>query len=86
MRLYRGKIEAISDEVDLLVVVGGDGTIREAVAGLGAALTHVKLGIVPMGHANVVARELGIPLAPGPAIDALLNGVSVRVDVGRALV
>ena len=43
-----------------MIVCGGDGTINEAVNGL--ALTKTRLGILPGGTANIIARELGLPL------------------------
>ena len=61
------------DEVGRFVVVGGDGTVREAIDGLGDARSRIPVGIVPMGNANVVARELGI----GPDVD---EAIRVAVD------
>src|SRR5262245_18512654 len=42
-----------------IIVAGGDGTINEAIQGL--AGTSARLGIIPRGTANVLARELGVP-------------------------
>ncbi|HEY0832889.1 MAG TPA: acylglycerol kinase family protein, partial [Azospirillum sp.] len=66
----RGDAEAMARAVapgawDALAVAGGDGTINEAVNGLaarGAEAAPVPLGIVPLGTANVLAHELGLPL------------------------
>ncbi len=53
--------EAAGDgEVGRLVVAGGDGTINEAVNGLLRANAPLPLAILPMGTANVLARELGL--------------------------
>ena len=52
--------EAVTGGCDVLIAVGGDGTVRvvaEAVAG-----TDTALGIVPRGTGNLLARNLGIPL------------------------
>jgi len=65
---------------DLLVVVGGDGTLRETVAGLDGDQTPV--GFVPIGKANVMARELGIPRSPHAAIRVLTKGTATAIDVG----
>src|SRR6185503_11637925 len=43
-----------------VIVAGGDGTINEAIQGM--AGTNARLGIIPRGTANVLARELGLPL------------------------
>ncbi len=69
--------------VERIVVVGGDGTLREAAEALvGDDAPAVELGFVPMGNANVVARELEIPLDPEGALAVLERGVPRPVDVG----
>jgi diacylglycerol kinase family enzyme len=62
-----------------VAVCGGDGTILEALNGLPA--TGV-LGILPGGTANVIARELGIPLNLREAAKVLLAGAPARIDTG----
>jgi diacylglycerol kinase (ATP) len=52
--------EALERGVDLVAAAGGDGTVS-AVAGALAG-SEVSLGIIPLGTANVLARELGIPI------------------------
>lgn len=69
-------------EVELVVVVGGDGTLRETVTGLGAS-SRVPVGFVPIGKANVIARELRIPRSPHRAIRLLTSGQPRAIDVGR---
>lgn len=68
--------------IDLVVACGGDGTINEAAV----AMTdrHIPLGILPAGTANVLARELTIPLNLDHAAEVLENGVSAEISVGRA--
>ena len=72
--------QACLDSTDLIVVVGGDGTVREAVAGLDGA--PVPVGFVPMGNANVLARELRIPQRPEQSIPLLTSGEPLAIDVG----
>ena len=74
----------VADRVERVVVVGGDGTLREVIEGLGAARATVAVGVVPMGNANVVAHELGIPIDPEGAIDVAIGRHTVDMDVGRA--
>ena len=65
----------------LVVVAGGDGTVNEVINGLGENAT---LGILPLGTANVLARELGLPLDLERACQRILNGERTRIDVGVA--
>jgi diacylglycerol kinase family enzyme len=70
--------------VDLLVVAGGDGSLREAIEGLGAERGRVEVGLLPLGNANVVARELEIPLEPEGALRVLQEGSSRPMDLAMA--
>jgi diacylglycerol kinase (ATP) len=67
---------------DLVVAAGGDGTVSAVIDGLAGSL--VPLGIVPTGTANLIARELNIPLEIDGAI-ALIAGAprSQRIDAMR---
>ncbi|WP_322921911.1 lipid kinase [Nocardioides renjunii] len=72
---------AMESEPDLLVVGGGDGTIGCA-ADL-VAHTPTVLGVLPLGTANDFARTLEIPDTLTAAVDTLLHGKVVDVDLGR---
>jgi diacylglycerol kinase (ATP) len=74
--------ELASEAGDQLVIAaGGDGTINEVVNGLHKEAT---LGILPLGTANVLARELGLPLKPEKACRRILEGNHSRIDLGVA--
>ncbi len=64
---------------DLVVVCGGDGTVRAVCAEL--AGTGIPVGIVPAGTGNLLARNLGIPLYLRAAIDVALTGQDRAIDL-----
>jgi YegS/Rv2252/BmrU family lipid kinase len=65
----------------LVVAAGGDGTVNEVLNGLSRQAT---LGVLPLGTANVLAREFGLPLDPAEACQRILKGERSRVDFGVA--
>ena len=65
----------------LVVAAGGDGTLNEVINGLSPGAT---LGVLPLGTANVLARELGLPLDAEEACRHILEGERTRVDLGVA--
>lgn len=73
--------EAIARGCDSVIVCGGDGTVHEVLQSLVG--TPVALGVVPMGTANALASDLGLPKSPEKAIRALLAARPVQVPVGR---
>jgi len=64
---------------DMVLVCGGDGTVRTVCAEL--AGTGVPVGVVPAGTGNLLARNLGIPLYLQAAIDVALNGQDRAIDL-----
>jgi diacylglycerol kinase (ATP) len=74
--------EAERDGAACLFVVGGDGTLNEAINGL--TTSTVAVGQIPAGTANVWAKEAGIPGRPRDAIRAQLDARALTLDVGRA--
>lgn len=71
---------AVNNGVPLVIVGGGDGTIRAvlpAVAG-----QEVVLGILPLGTANNFARSVGVPMDLVGAVDAIASGRPTAVDLG----
>lgn len=74
---------AAEDGADLVLVFGGDGTIRQVLATLGS---RASVGIVASGSGNLLAKNLRIPLDAGRAIDLALDGVGSPLDLLRVRV
>jgi diacylglycerol kinase (ATP) len=70
---------AVKEQFDLVVAAGGDGTVRIVADGL--ANSGIPMGIVPSGTANLLARNLGIPMAEGEAIDVVMSGRTRTIDL-----
>lgn len=70
---------------DAVVAAGGDGTINEVVNGLMAHEGPIPpLGILPLGTANVLAAELGLPMDPAAAAGIILEGGLTDIHLGLA--
>ncbi|MFH1084284.1 MAG: diacylglycerol kinase family protein [Chloroflexota bacterium] len=81
--------EAVARGADMVVAVGGDGTLSEVVNGL--AGTNAVLGFLPVGTGNVWAHMVGIPVWGTKGRQALLDAARIlvegrvrRVDLGKA--
>jgi len=72
--------QAVADGVDVVVAVGGDGTINEIAAALND--TETVLGIIPEGSGNGLALYLGIPLNERAAIRRLNRAEQMTIDSG----
>jgi len=78
----RSMAEAAAVEgAELVLVCGGDGTVRTVCAEL--AGTGVSVGIVPAGTGNLLARNLGIPLQLQAAVEVALTGQDRAIDLVR---
>jgi YegS/Rv2252/BmrU family lipid kinase len=74
--------EAAARGETMVVAAGGDGTIAEVANGLIG--TGARLGVIPLGTANVLAHELALPFAPRAVAAALAFGRTQRLWPGMA--
>jgi len=72
--------EAIAAGAQLVVSVGGDGTLNEVAAAL--VDTGVLYGMIPTGSGNGLGRDLGLPLDFDRALEVLLKGTVREIDSG----
>lgn len=70
-----------ADEVDCVIVGGGDGSMNAAAPAL--IETRLPLGVLPMGTANDLARTLKIPDELVQASEVVCSGVLHKIDLGR---
>lgn len=81
----RAAVVAVTDGCDALFVAGGDGTVNESMNGLASAgaVDRMPVGIIPLGTGNDFAAALGIPTDVESALQVLLAGRELRVDLGQ---
>ncbi len=75
-------VTACQETYDLVVSLGGDGTLHETINGFMDQDHRPKLGVIPLGTVNDFARALQIPLSPELAIRTLTSARVKAVDMG----
>lgn len=73
--------EASGQRMDIVVAVGGDGTVNEVAQGLVG--TESYLGIIPTGSGNGLSRHLNIPLNVRRAIEIINKGKVMKIDTAN---
>ncbi len=73
----------LGQEYDLVIVLGGDGTVHEAINGLAPLDKRPVLAILPGGTCNDFSRMLNVPQNLKKAAEAIMNGEQIPVDVGK---
>jgi YegS/Rv2252/BmrU family lipid kinase len=77
----KAAIHRYRENVDSIILGGGDGTFNAAAGVL--AEVDLPVGILPMGTANDLARTLGIPVDLSEACQVIGEGRQYRIDLGR---
>lgn len=81
-KLFSGSGRFPKDEPFSIIILGGDGTMNEAVQAIPPGVT-ATLGYIPTGSSNDLARDLGIPRKPEAALELILHTGSARpMDLG----
>jgi YegS/Rv2252/BmrU family lipid kinase len=75
--------EACHKGYDVVVSMGGDGTLNETINGISGEEHRPSLGIIPLGTVNDFARALHIPLETPEAIKVLSSKKTKAVDIGK---
>ncbi|HYP44465.1 MAG TPA: diacylglycerol kinase family protein [Propionibacteriaceae bacterium] len=71
--------QAVDEGVDLVLGAGGDGTIRVICSEL--AGTGIPFGLIAAGTGNLLARNIGVPLDEGAALDVAFDGFDLPIDL-----
>lgn len=79
----RAAEHAVERGFDVIIAAGGDGTINEVINGMAGKEYRPKLGIIPTGTTNDFARALFIPRSIEKAVDIILAGESMFLDIGK---
>lgn len=70
------------DGFELIVAIGGDGTLQEVAAGLVAAPVRIPVAHLPVGTANVIAMALSLPWSTRLAVEVIQSGKVLPFDLG----
>jgi YegS/Rv2252/BmrU family lipid kinase len=75
--------EECGGQYDLIICVGGDGTLSDVISGLMALDSPPPVGYIPTGTANDMATTLALSRNPQIAVQSVLDGKPTPLDVGR---
>lgn len=78
----KAAVKACEMKFDIIIAVGGDGTVSEVINGVGPEENRPEIGLIPMGTVNDFASALYIPGQIEAAVDNIINGVPMKLDTG----
>lgn len=73
----------VDEGVDLIIAAGGDGTISEVINGIAPKPKRPMFAIIPAGTTNDFSRALGIPKNYEKAIEVIVDGYQIPIDIGK---
>lgn len=74
--------EHIDEDFDMIVCMGGDGTLNETLTGAMEIHWDKPIGYIPAGSTNDFASSLGIPMDPVAAAKQIMEGTLHKIDLG----
>ncbi len=74
---------SLPPSVQMVVVIGGDGTVHEVASGLAESNSPIGMAVIPMGSGNDFARAIKMPTDWRRAIEELRTAKAIKVDLGR---
>lgn len=74
-------VQSLCADNDVIVAVGGDGTVHYVANGIAKSGKSVALGVIPLGTVNDVAHNLRVPKNLDKAIDIILRGYTLNYDL-----
>lgn len=72
-----------TDQYDMIIAIGGDGTLNEVVTGLLDSKKNIPIGYIPAGSTNDFATTLGLSKDLIVATKDIIEGSKVKLDIGR---
>lgn len=72
----------VKKQFDIILAIGGDGTVREVAHWILRNNINTSLGIIPMGTSNIYAMGLGIPLTLKRALKFAIKNKALTMDMG----
>lgn len=81
---FRAEVTAAARGTDRIIVVGGDGTLNQAINAFDHRFGSICWGLIPAGTGNDLARSLGLPPDPMKALHIALGDETRQLDVGIA--
>lgn len=72
-----------TEDYDLIVVCGGDGTLNEVITGLMYSKADIPIGYIPAGTLNEWSSGLGISRSIQQAAKDIVNGKEITLDIGK---
>ncbi len=74
--------KACDEGIELLIVAGGDGTLNEAITGIAKKEHRPKIGYIPSGTTNDVAKNLRISKSVKKALNVIIDNNIKKTDIG----